>query len=79
MIPDKPQKAEADSATNDFLAAMKQVMADFQKSKEELGGNADAAIYVLKCPWDQEERLRDDVEDGDIFGELEIVDFRYYL
>ncbi len=70
-LSDEEQKAVAENAANDFLAAMAQVKKDFQKSKDDLDGDADAAIDMLKSQWDQEERLREDVEDDDVFGEFE--------
>lgn len=58
-------------AENSFLAAMRQVKEEFQRSKEELG-SADKAIDLLKNKWDMEDSLRSvSDEDLDEKGEFE--------
>lgn len=68
-IPPEQAAAEAESAENDFLQAMRQVSKRFEQDKERLG--ADGAIDRIKDQWDQEERLREALENEEEKGEFE--------
>ena len=69
-IPPEQAQEAAKGAENDFLAAMKQVTKKFESDKSELG--SDEAIQLIKDQWDQEERLREALEnDEDILDDFQ--------
>lgn len=67
-IPPEQQKASAQSAERDFLAAMKQVSQEFKSFKAEHG--SDGAIDLIKNQWDEDERLSE-IDDDDFNGEFQ--------